>query len=239
MATVLVIASDRMIGGLVGQLADLTGHAAQFRADGEDLGDAIKQASPDVVMLDAAYGSRAMDVAATVAAEVGAVVVYFGAAFPVGELRRLALQRGAKYFALPAGPKLLGRILSAALADGGSGRQIDDSSMAYYAVTSACAAAFRARALVDRSLSIRTESRVIRDEHEAVLADCRRRYADLREAVIAYTRELRSAGVPPDRTLELVKTALRAKPTDKGPVTDTGSDIDDAVEWCLHAYYAA
>ena len=239
MANVLVIASDRMIGGLVGQLADLTGHAAQFRADGEELDDAIKHANPDVVMLDAAYGSRAMDVAATAAAEVGAAVVYFGAAVPAAELRQVALQRGAKYFALPAGPKLLGRILSSALADGGSARQIDSSSIAYCGVTPACAAVSRARALVDRSLSIRRESRALRAEHDAVLDDCRRYYAELREAVIAYTRELRNAGLPPDRTLELVKTALGARPTGRAPSTDTTADIDDAVEWCLHAYYAA
>jgi DNA-binding response OmpR family regulator len=238
MATVLVIASDRMIGGLVGQLTDLTGHAAQFRADGEELDDAIKQASPDVVMVDAAYGRRAMDVAATVAAEVGAAVVYFGAAFPPAELRRLALQRGAKYFALPAGPKLLGRVLSAALADGGSRRVVDGSSAAYYAVTAASAAARRARGLVDRS-SMRTDSRAAGADHDALLADYRRQYADLREAVIAYTRELRSSGVPPGRTLEMVKTALRARSTGRGSATDTATEIDDAVEWCLQAYYAA
>ncbi len=235
MATVLVIASDRMIGGLVGQLADLTGHAAQFRADGEGLDDAIKQASPDVVMLDAAYGSQAMDVAATVAAEVGAAVVYFGAAVPAAELRRHALQRGAKYFALPAGPKLLGRVLSAALANGGSARQID----AHCDVTAAGVAVSRARALLDRSLSMSTESKAPRGEHDAALDDRRRHYAQLREAVIAYTHELRSAGVPPDRTLEMVKTALRARPTGRDPSTDAPSDFDEAVEWCLHAYYAA
>ena len=239
MATVLVIASDRMIGGLVGQLADLTGHAAQFRGDGEALDDAIKHASPDVVMVDAAYGNRAMDVAATAAAEVGAAVVYFGAAVPAAELRGHALQRGAKYFALPAGPKLLGRILSAALADGVSARQIDGSSFAYCSVTAACVAVSRARALVDRSQSTRRESRSLRAEHDAVLDDCRRHYAELREAVIAYTRELRNAGTPPDRTLELVKTALRARPTGRAQSTDSAKDIDDAVEWCLHAYYAA
>jgi hypothetical protein len=239
MATVLVIASDRMIGGLVGQLADLTGHAAQFRGDGEGLDDAIKQACPDVVMLDAAYGSQAMDVAATVAAEVGAAVVYFGAAVPAAELRRHALQRGAKYFALPAGPKLLGRVLSAALANDGSARQVDRSSIARCGVTAACVAVSRARALIDRSPSIGTESKAPRGEHDAVLDDCRRHYAQLREAVMAYTHELRSAGVPPDRTLEMVKTALRARPTGRGPSTDVPGDFDDAVEWCLHAYYAA
>jgi hypothetical protein len=180
-----------------------------------------------------------MDVAATVAAEVGAAVVYFGAAFPAGELRRLALQRGAKYFALPAGPKLLGRVLSAALADGSPSRQIHGSSTAYCAVSAACVAVRRARALAERSLSIRAEGPALRAEHDAVLADCRRLYADLREAVMAYTRELRSAGLPPERILEMVKTALRSKSTVRAPATDTATEIDDAVEWCLHAYYAA
>jgi DNA-binding response OmpR family regulator len=239
MATVLVIANDRMIGGLLGQLADLTGHAAQFRADGEDIGDAILSSRPDVVMLDASYGDRAMDAATAIAADIGAAVVFFGAAMPAVELRRLALDRGGKYFALPAGPKLLGRILSTALSEHRVGVEVDRSSVAYYQVATACIAVARARALVERTRTLRDESRVLRSEHDEVLASCRQRYADLREAVIAYTRELRSAGLPPDRALEMVKTALRTQSADARPLTHTESGVDDAVEWCLQAYYAA
>jgi DNA-binding response OmpR family regulator len=239
MANVLIIASDRMIGGLMGQLTDLIGHAAQFSKDGDELRDAIGHSRPDVVMLDVAYGSRTMDLAAVLAAEVGAALVYFAAGVPANELRRLAFERGAKYFALPAGPKLLGGILASALFERSPGRQVDGSSTAYCAVTKACVAVSRARTVADNARSIRAESRSIRAEKDALVAECRRLRADLREAVMAYTRELRGAGFPPDRTLEMVKTALRAPAHGSSPPNQTAEDIDDAVEWCLQAYYAA
>ena len=239
MATVLIIATDHMIGGLLGQLTDLTGHAAQFRRDDEEPSEAVRSTHPDVVMLDAAYGRSSMDVIAAAAADVGAPVVYFASTLPASELRQFALARGAKYFALPAGPKLLGRVLSGALradrADGdstaGSGGQ--------YAVSAAVAAVSRARLLAVRAATMRAESQYLRAEHEAALADCRRSQAELREAVMAYTRELRGAGTPPDRTLEMVRQAVRSDATADRTAADLDRDLDDVVEWCLQAYYAA
>jgi hypothetical protein len=226
-----------MIGGLLGQLTDLAGHAAQFRRELEDPGDSIRESHPDVVMLDAAYG-RATDVIATAAADVGAPVVYFAATLAPGELRRFALGRGAKYFALPAGPKLLGRVLASALGPNGTAATPIDSS-AQRAVTAAVAAVARARVLADRSALLRSTSQSLRTEHEAALAECRRSAAELREAVIAYTRELRGAGVPPDRTLEKVKEAVRSDVSGFRAPRDVSRDLEDATEWCLQAYYAA
>jgi hypothetical protein len=162
----------------------------------------------------------------------------------VGELRRFALERGARYFALPAGPKLLGRVLADALATRGGSRPevfADVESTARYgvAVAAAAAAVARARALAARSEEIRAESRVLRAEREAALAECRRTQAELREAVIAYTRALRGAGVPPERTLDMVKGVLRAEAGGPRGTSELAADIDDAVEWCLQAYYAA
>jgi hypothetical protein len=238
MATVLIIATNQMIGGLLGQLTDLAGHAAQFRRADEEPSEAVRHSHPDVVMLDAAYGHASAQAIAEAAADVGAPVVYFAAAVPANELRRFAFERGAKYFALPAGPKLLRRVLSSALGDeeapGGPG-----SSALQYAVTAAAAAVARAQALADRAAEIRTQSRTLRAEHEATLAECRRSYADLREAVIAYTHELRVAGVPPDRTLEMVKAAVESEVPATRANAEFRRALDDAVEWCLQAYYAA
>jgi DNA-binding response OmpR family regulator len=238
MATVLIIATDQMIGGLLGQLTDLAGHAAQFRSEREDPGESVRDSHPDVVMLDAAYGRATMDVIAAAAADVGAPVVYFASTLPPSELRRFALERGAKYFALPAGPRLLGRVLSSALspdetADGSR------SSSAQYAVTAAVAVVARARALADKAAMLKTTSQVLRAEYEATLAECRRSAAELREAVIAYTRELRGAGFPPDRTLEKVKEAVGSEVSGFRAPPDVTRDLEDAMEWCLQAYYAA
>jgi DNA-binding response OmpR family regulator len=238
MATVLIIATDQMIGGLLGQLTDLAGHAAQFRRENEEPSEAVRHSHPDLVLLDAAYGRAARDVVAAAASEIGAPVVYFAASLSASELRRFALERGAKYFPLPAGPRLLGRVLASALTTdatiGGAG-----VSAAQYAVTAAVAAVARARTLAERTAELKTTSYALRAEHESLLAECRRSAAELREAVIAYTRELRAAGVPPDRALEMVKDALRSEVSGSVPVPDLGGDLDDATEWCLQAYYAA
>ena len=238
MATVLIIATDHMIGGLLGQLTDLAGHAAQFRREREDPRESVRGSHPDVVMLDAAYGRATMDAIAAAAADVGAPVVYFAAALPAHELRRVALERGAKYFALPAGPRLLSRVLTSALATDATANRSADSS-AQYAVTAAVAAVARSRVLADKAAALKTTSQARRIEHEASLAECRRNAAELREAVIAYTRELRDAGVPPDRTLEKVKEAVRSDVSGSGVAPDVQHDLDDATEWCLQAYYAA
>ncbi|MDQ3950032.1 MAG: hypothetical protein M3282_06780 [Gemmatimonadota bacterium] len=238
MATVLIIATDQMIGGLLGQLTDLAGHAAQFRRENEEPSESVRHSHPDVVMLDTAYGQRAMDAIAAAATDVGAPVVYFAATLSTSELRRFALERGAQYFALPAGPKLLGRVLTSALAaDATAGGPVE--SAAHYAVSAAVAAVARARMLAERAAALKTTSRALYAEHESLRADCRRSAAELREAVIAYTRELRAAGVPPDRTLEMVRDALRSEVTGSGAAPDLGHELDDATEWCLQAYYAA
>src|ERR687895_2157468 len=86
MASVLIIATDQMIGGLLGQLTDLAGHAAQFRRETEKATEAVRQAHPDVVLVGTAFGRASMDVIADAAADVGAPVVYFAAGLPPIEL---------------------------------------------------------------------------------------------------------------------------------------------------------
>lgn len=238
MATVLIIATDPIIGGLLGHLADLAGHAAQFRRENEEPSESVRDSRPDVVMLDADYGRAALEVIAAAASDVGAPVVYFTATRPASELRRFALERGAKYFALPAGPKLLARVLASALAPDATAGGLG-VSWAHNAVTAAVGAVARARLLAERAALLKTTSQTLRAEHESLLADCRRSAGELREAVIAYTRELRAAGVPPDRTLEMVREALQADAGESHLTGDLGRALEDATEWCLQAYYAA
>ena len=239
MSTVLIIATDQIIGDLLGQLTDLAGHVALFRRVDERPSEAVRALRPDVVMLDAGQGADGLYAAAAAAAEVGVPVVYFASTLAAAELREFALARGAKYFALPAGPKLLRQVLSAALGAGEGSAYWGASPVSLAAVSAAAAAVARARALATRSADLRIESRALRGEREAALADCRRAYGELREAVIAYTRELRGAGVSPDRTLEMVKAAVTPGLADARATAGSLEGLDDAVEWCLSAYYAA
>jgi hypothetical protein len=97
----------------------------------------------------------------------------------------------------------------------------------------------RARTIASRLAETKTANYALRAEHESLLAECRRSAAELREAVIEYTRELRRAGVPADRALQMIQDAMRSDAG--GPLPDVilGREFDDAVEWCLQAYYAA
>jgi len=219
----------------------VAGHSAQFRRAGDEASEAVRKTRPDIVLLDAAYGRATLDVVASAAPSVGAKVVYFASTLSANELRRFARERGARYFALPAGPKLLGRILAETLAERGVRLEspANAESSARHAVATAVAAVARARALVAHAAETRAESRALRVEREGALAECRRSQAELREAVIAYTRALRGAGVPPERTLDLVRGALSADARGERAATELARDLDDAVEWCLQAYYAA
>jgi hypothetical protein len=239
MATVLIFATDQMIGGLLGQLTDLAGHAAQFGHASQEPNESVRETRPDVVLLDADYGPTASDAITTAAREVGASLIYFGTTLSALELRRLALARGAKYFPLPAGPKLLGRVLASALAADDTVGMEDSDSSAHSAIVAAVSAVARARMLAERAAALKTLSQALRGEHEALLADCRRSAAELREAIIAYTRELRAAGVPADQALARVKDVLRAEVTRSGAAPSLGRELEDATEWCLQAYYAA
>ncbi|HUQ84621.1 MAG TPA: hypothetical protein VM076_25940 [Gemmatimonadaceae bacterium] len=76
---------------------------------------------------------------------------------------------------------------------------------------------------IAEALRVREESRVIR--------------AALEEAVHMYARALRRLEVPPERTLVLVKDAVRAElqTVDR----DTRLLMEDVARWCIKAYYAA
>jgi DNA-binding response OmpR family regulator len=237
MATVLIIATDPVIGDLLGQLTDLAGHVALFRRRGEEPGPAIREARPSVVLVDAASTSAVLSSITAASSEAGAQVVYFASTMAARDLRRFALDRKCNYFELPAGPKLLRQVLTAALREPSG--VADAAPQGQYAVTAAAVAVARARVLVDRSRDIRSESRTLRAEHEATLAESRRSYATLREAVIFYTRELRGAGIPPDRTLDMVRAAVTSDVATARANGEITRALDDAVEWCLQAYYAA
>ena len=238
MSTVLILATDQMIGGLLGQLTELAGHAAQFPGLRERPEESVTKCRPNAVLVDADYGEPMTSTIADAAGESGAVVVYFAASQSLAELRAFAEQRHAPFFPLPAGPKLLHRVLEIALGEVGNGTS-NGGSPAQQAVVAAMAAVDRARTLADRATELETASFALRSEREVLLAECRRSAADLREAVIAYTRELRWSGVPPDQALEKIKKAMSSELGAGAAGHVKSRDLDDATEWCLQAYYAA
>jgi hypothetical protein len=77
-------------------------------------------------------------------------------------------------------------------------------------------------------------------EHERLLERCGERRAEMRAAVRAYAEALRRDGVPPERALVFIKSAMQAGITPTlSPEAAAEAVLHEGVEWCIAAYYAA
>lgn len=108
------------------------------------------------------------------------------------------------------------------------------------AVIAAAEAAARSSALLAEVAIMRQVTRALRDEREALLASCRQSRDDMRLAVQMYAELLRHDGVPPERALLLIKSAIKAG-VEATMCGDLEADrlLGDGVTWGIHAYYAA
>jgi hypothetical protein len=108
------------------------------------------------------------------------------------------------------------------------------------AVIAAAEAAARSSALLAEIAIMVQVTRALRDEREALLESCRQSRDDMRLAVQMYAELLRRDGVPPERALLLIKSAIKAgvEATRCGDV-EADRLVGDGVTWGIHAYYAA
>jgi hypothetical protein len=63
--------------------------------------------------------------------------------------------------------------------------------------------------------------------------------AELRASVTAYARHLRTDGVPPERMLVLVKSAVREATPAELDAVEARDLMEDVVRWSIDAYYHA
>jgi len=108
------------------------------------------------------------------------------------------------------------------------------------AVIAAAEAAARSSALLAEIAIMRQANRALRDEREALLEGCRQSRDEMRLAVQTYAGLLRNDGVPPERALLLIKSAIKRgiEATSCGEV-EAERLVGDGVTWGIHAYYAA
>jgi hypothetical protein len=108
------------------------------------------------------------------------------------------------------------------------------------AIAAATEAAARARALLTELAIDRQANQAVRDHREMLLDACRLSRDQVRIAVQAYAVSLKNDGVPPERTVLLIKTAMKA-----GFDSSECSDVDveqlfgEGVTWGIRAYFAA
>lgn len=108
------------------------------------------------------------------------------------------------------------------------------------AVIAATQAAARSSALLAEIAIMRQANRALRDEREALLQGCRATRDEMRQAIQTYAALLKNDGVPPERALLLIKSAMKSgiQATTCGEV-EADRLVGDGVSWGIHAYFAA
>ena len=97
--------------------------------------------------------------------------------------------------------------------------------------------ASRERAALSRSLLARAET--LAGASTRVLRESQALRAQLRAYVTAYVRHLKAEGLPPERTIVLVKTAVRDGTPPELDVWEARELMEDVVRWSVEAYYHA
>lgn len=108
-------------------------------------------------------------------------------------------------------------------------------------VIASIAAYVHAQELVAELMVVRDTSRALVDERRILLESCRLSREELRAAVEQYVRTLKRGGVPPERTVALLKSAIEAGLGGLGSREMPGNEdlIGAGVLWGIEAYYAA
>jgi hypothetical protein len=110
-----------------------------------------------------------------------------------------------------------------------------------HSVAAAHVVAERARSLLLEVELMREAGHMLRIDQADTTERCRLLRVDMRQAIAQYAEVLRADGVPPERALILLKTALK---DGLGACDDPGDAtaeqlLHDGVDWAIDAYYAA
>ena len=109
-------------------------------------------------------------------------------------------------------------------------------------VAAAAAAQARARSLVSEASVLRDSSRLLGEERRRLLESCRIGRDEMRTAISEYVTMLRREGVPPERAVALLKSAIEdglALPAGSPDSPGSNAVVGDAIRWGIEAYYAA
>jgi hypothetical protein len=118
--------------------------------------------------------------------------------------------------------------------------RIETPSWSRPVVSAHAAAHAHARQLVAELTRVREANRALSEERRMLLESCRRGQAEMRVAIQHYVTTLKSGGVPPERALALLKSAMEDGLGGVG--FDRARDeelLQDGVRWGIQAYYAA
>jgi len=117
----------------------------------------------------------------------------------------------------------------------------DGAAPSHVTVVAAHAASAHAHLLVEAFEAVRDANRALSAERQVLLESCRQGRTEMRAAVHRYVTTLKRGGVPPERAVALLKTAIEDGLG--GPLGRElpGNEelIGQGVRWGIEAYYAA
>jgi hypothetical protein len=121
------------------------------------------------------------------------------------------------------------------------GARVVRHSGSHPTVIAAVAAHVHAQELVAELMTMRDANRALTEERRALLESCRQGRDAMRQAVEQYVRTLKRGGVPPERTVALLKSAIEDALGGLASRELPGNEdlIDTGVRWGIEAYFAA
>ena len=99
----------------------------------------------------------------------------------------------------------------------------------------------RTRSLLTQVAVLRDADRILRDDQHALLERCSELRRCMHTAIIEYAGTLRARGIPPERALVLLKSALQRGVAGCDDAMDLAAEqlLHEGVDRAIDAYYAA
>jgi hypothetical protein len=211
-ARVAIVASVSVIEELLGEVVALAGHQPRFLGNGPAGEDELARVSASVLMLDACLDSALRDAWARAAERIA--LIYFAAGINASELHDFARAHHAAHLSLPAGPKQMGEVLNAVVAQAHS------------------------RELMAQATLAKAVNKLLRLETRVLLHEAREHREALHDAVVGYAGALRAGGADREAAIDLVNEVV-ARPdgrADAVAVLPTGREL---ASWVDQAYHVA
>ena len=240
-ASVLIVAADPNVGSLLGELVAFAGHSPKHDFTDGAAGEFVRLSRPDMVVIDSSLPAPVVDSCVEACDEVFARPILTSSTASELELLDEARTRGCIPFSLPARPALLRTIIEGVLKTRPRQPLLPTVRRAHFqpSFCAAIAGMARARHMMNRAQSTRSEVRAARSDMHTLLEDVRRNREMLRAAVRDFAAQTRNSEVSEEETITTIAESMHLCADIVG-----GNDAITSVErewqrWALDAYRAA
>lgn len=237
----LIVAADPNIGSLLGELVAFAGHCPEHDFTEGAAGESVRRSRPDMVVIDASLPATVVDSCVQACDQVFARPVLTSSTAKEMELLDQAHERGCIPFPLPGRPAYLRTIIEGVLKTRPKRPLLPSVRRAsvHPSICAAISGITRARHMLNRAHSVRSELRAARSEMHTLLEDIRRSREMLRAAVRDLAVQLRKDRVAEDEMVTTVAESLALCADIVGGNDAMGAMEDEWHRWAVDAYRAA